>query len=411
MIVLLILLSFKLVTLKIISAGLIGSGSIEPWKILIIFFGSALIATSADKSGIFDHISVAILNRGRGRGILLLLLTYCLSWSLSVFASNDVVILTLTPIIFYFSRYSNVNIIPLLFAEFIAANNGIFFITGNPVDTIIATSLHIDQLNYLRNTILPTLALSITSFFLLYTYFRKTLTKKYKIISLSKSVRNWTDAKLSLAMLAAVMFFLLISGLIKIELWIIILVGSLFFAIKDTALPFFYFHKLFEHAHGKFWRLHQTMIGMPWEILPFILTMFILMESLAVHGFFNFVSTWLSSLLTNNILQSSLIFGLFSLLTENIINNQPMAIMFSHIFANPALQISPQIFKVGLYAVILSGNAGASLTMVGSLAGLMWYKILKNKGLTITYWQFFKVGLFVVLPALLISFVVLAFTI
>lgn len=400
----------KLISFNIIIAGIIGSDVIEPWKILIIFFGSALISTSADKSGIFDHISVSILNKGRGRGFLLLFITYCLAWVLSIFVSNDIVILTLTPIIFYFSRYSNVNIIPLLFAEFIAANNGIFFITGNPVDTIIATSLHISQIDYILATITPTLVLSILSFLLLCVYFRKTITKQYKIEELSRSVRNWVDAKISLGLLILVILFLLISSYIKVELWIIILFGALLFAIKDLLIPFFFRHKLFEHAHGKFWRLYQTIIGMPWEILPFILTMFILMEALAVNGIFNLIVSWLMPIVQNSILRASLFFGVFSLITENIINNQPMAIMFSHIFTNSAFQVSPQVFKASLYSVILSGNAGASLTLVGSLAGLMWYKILKNKGLTINYWQFAKVGFFVVLPAVILSFLVLVLT-
>lgn len=410
LLVLFVLLVSKLLSFKVAIAGIIGSGVIEPWKILIIFFGSALISISTDKSGIFDHISVSILNRGRGRGILLLFITYCLAWCLSIFASNDIVILTLTPIIFYFSRYSNINVIPLLFAEFIGANNGIFFITGNPVDTIIATSMGLNQIDYILATILPTLVLSLTCFLLLWFYFRKTITKQYKIENISKSVRNWVDAKVSLALLITVIVFLLISSYLKFELWMIILTGSLAFVIKDLAIPFFFRHKLFEHAHGKFWRIYQTVVGMPWEILPFILTMFILMEALAANGVFSWLVSFLLPMAQHSIFKASLVFGISSLIVENIINNQPMAIMFSHIFADSAFQVSPQMFKISLYSVILSGNAGASLTIVGSLAGLMWHKILRNKGLTINYLQFAKVGFFVVFPALILSFLVLVLT-
>ncbi|MCX6792451.1 MAG: SLC13 family permease [Candidatus Falkowbacteria bacterium] len=408
--VLLFTILFGLVDFNTIAQGILGSGTIIPWKVLIIFFGSAFISISADKSGIFDHISVLFLNKARGRGVVLFVITYCFAWFLSVFASNDIVILTLTPIVFYFSIYSNVNVIPLLFAEFIAANNGIFFITGNPVDTIIATSLNIDQTSYIINTISPTIVLSLVSLVLLFLYFRKVITKNYKVKNLLRSVRNWFDAKLSMVLLIAVIACLLISSYLKMDLWLIVLCGFGLFVIKDLFIPFLYHHKLFESAHGKLWRIHQTIVGMPWDILPFILTMFILMVALDQNGFFNIISIWLTQVVQTSSLKASLVFGVLSLLTENMVNNQPMAIMFSHIFTNANLQISPKAFKAGLYAVILAGNAGASLTMVGALAGLMWQKILRHKGMVISYWDFTKVGLFVVLPSVIISFFVLAFT-
>lgn len=407
-IALLIALAFNVIDFDLIIKGIVGNGIIQPWKILIIFFGSAFISVSADNSGIFDYISVAVLNKGKGRGILLFIITYCFAWFLSIFASNDIVILTLTPIIFYFSVYSNINVLPLLFAEFIAANNGIFFITGNPVDTVIATALNIDQISYLQITILPTIILSIISLVLLYFFFRKTITKNYEIKELKRPVDSWIDANTSLIILSIIIFLLVISSFIKLELWIVILIGVFVFIVKDLLIPFFYTHKLFEESYGKFWRLYRTIYYMPLDILFFILAMFIFVTAIGYYGFFDSISIALSQFFQHSVFGASLGFGLLSLITENIINNQPMAIIFSNIFSNPFFQVSPQVFKASVFSVVLAGNAGASLTLVGSLAGLMWVKILKQRGTIITHMQFAKVGFSTVLPAVVISFLILA---
>lgn len=404
-------LIFHLINFHLILSGIIGNGLISPWKVLIIFFGSALISISADKSGIFDHISVAVLNRGKGRGFLLFIITYCFAWFLSIFASNDIVILTLTPIIFYFSIYSNINVIPLLFAEFIAANNGIFFITGNPVDTIIATALNINQLDYITITIIPTLILSLISLLLLIFYFRKSITRKYEVKILQRPIDNWADAGSSLVIISLTLILLVLSSFLNLELWIVILIGVIAFIVKDLIIPFFYSHKLFEGEHGKFWRIYQTIHAMPWDILSFILTMFILVAAMDHYKLFDAISSLLAHLVNSSVLYTSVVFGFASLIVENIINNQPMAMIFSNIFSNHFFQVSPKIFKASVYSVVLAGNAGASLTLVGSLAGLMWKHILKRKGTTITHCQFARVGFATVLPAVIISFLVLIFVI
>lgn len=407
-IALLIALATHLIDFELILKGVIGNGVTQPWKVLVIFFGSAFISVSADRSGIFDYFSVSVLNRGKGRGILLFIITYCFAWLLSVFASNDIVILTLTPIIFYFSIYSNVNVLPLLFAEFIAANNGIFFITGNPVDTIIATALNIDQISYIQITILPTIVLSVVSLVLLYFFFRKKITRKYEVRDLKRPVDSWIDANASWIILLFTVALLITSSFLKLEIWMVVLIGVFAFIIKDLIVPFFYKHKLFEEVYGKFWRLYRTIYDMPWEIFPFILTMFIFVTAMDYYNFFDSISLALSQLVQHSVWGASFGFGFLSLFTENIINNQPMAIIFSNIFTNSFFQVSPQILKASVFSVVLAGNAGASLTIVGSLAGLMWKKILKQRGTIITHGQFAKVGFATVLPAVLISFLVLA---
>ncbi|CAG8549659.1 24302_t:CDS:2 [Cetraspora pellucida] len=55
-----------------------------------------------------------------------------------------------------------------------------------------------------------------------------------------------------------------------------------------------------------------------------------------------------------------------------------------------APHVTPAIRQGCIYALIIGSNIGACLTIVGALAGLMWDKILKDKGEKIGYWQFVR---------------------
>lgn len=407
-ILLLFFLLFKIVTFSNIFNGIIGSPqTIEPWKVLIIFFGAAFMSVSADKSGLFEHISSKVLSKANGRGILLFALTFFFSWFLAIFTSNDVVILTVTPIVFYFSLYSNLNVIPLLFACLIGANNGIFLMTDNPADIVLATSLGIDQVSFIQGTFLPSLVALVVSFLLLYFYFRKEITEKYIQKNMIKPVHSWFDAKSSLYLLIAFIIAMIVSGYIHIQIWVIVLFFIILFVIKDITIAYIQPHKLFESAHGKLWRLRQSFLSIPWDILPFLIVMFTLINVLSHWGLFDS----LGSYITNNIhtkLQASFSFGFAGLIFANIINNHPSSLLLASLFKNSFFNLAPDLLRTGALAVILSTAIGGSLTFVGSLGAFMWKKILGDRGIKISYIQFAKVGLCVIPLAMLCALVVLA---
>jgi len=49
-----------------------------------------------------------------------------------------------------------------------------------------------------------------------------------------------------------------------------------------------------------------------------------------------------------------------------------------------------------MFALIAGSNYGANFTFLGALAGIMWSKILRTKGVNdITFWRFVKYGLII----------------
>ncbi|KAJ3206620.1 hypothetical protein HDU67_008044 [Dinochytrium kinnereticum] len=116
---------------------------------------------------------------------------------------------------------------------------------------------------------------------------------------------------------------------------------------------------------------------LPWSILPFSLSMFILVESLSST---NWISTLARALtiLSPNHFASTFTIGIITVLLCSLLNNLPASILLSRVLLHPAYNVHPATKVGALYALVAGANLGACLTISGSLAGIMWLEILRG---------------------------------
>jgi len=394
---------------EILHSAIIGYGSLRPWEIIIIFFSVAYASVSTDITGIFDFIAYKIVRWANGHGMKLFTFFYLFACLLTAFTSNDIVILTLTPIIFYLGKHAKINVVPLLFAEFFGANTlSMLLYIGNPTNIIVGNALHLNFLEYTKVMWLPTIVAAVLNIVLLWLIFRKSITLQYKINQTHVAhVRNWLDAVISLSLLFAMLVTLSLSSNINLPIWVITSIFAGIFIIEDLIFSTYYYFRSIHVTPTQLEKLE--MIGkipkiknefflaikrMPWKILPLVVSFFILVATLNYYG----IIDWLVSIVIpwcNSLGASIFSLGTLSLISVNIINNQPASVLFSYLLVNPGFGITPTNQLAGAYALIIASNLGANITLIGALAGLMWKKILKDKGIEISYWQFFKKGLII----------------
>ncbi|KAJ1735068.1 hypothetical protein LPJ72_002045 [Coemansia sp. Benny D160-2] len=129
---------------------------------------------------------------------------------------------------------------------------------------------------------------------------------------------------------------------------------------------------------------------LPYNIVPFSIGMFILVESLSEQGWTPRLS-WLLKRMCPSVAPAVFIVGIVTSLACNIMNNLPMTIIFTRALKHQIFgQVSASTRKGALFALIIGSNLGANFTLVGSLAGLMFQGIARQKKRNIGYLRFLR---------------------
>lgn len=111
--------------------------------VILLILSFAYLSISLDISGFFRAAAAAVVGLARGNGHRLLVYIYLLASGLTYFTSNDIVIISMTPIIMHVGDCSNIkNVVPLLVTQFIAANTASMgLLVGSPTNLILGTML------------------------------------------------------------------------------------------------------------------------------------------------------------------------------------------------------------------------------------------------------------------------------
>ena len=104
-----------------LGAALVADSAINPIKILVLFISMTILSIFLDELGFFRYLANVALKRAGTSQLKLFMLLYVTVSILTVFTSNDIIILSFTPFICYFAKNAKISPLPFLAAEFVAA--------------------------------------------------------------------------------------------------------------------------------------------------------------------------------------------------------------------------------------------------------------------------------------------------
>ena len=361
--------------------ALVADTAVNPVKILVLFISMTVLSVFLDELGFFRYLAGVALRRARSGQKKLFMYLYITVSILTVFTSNDVIILSFTPFICYFCKHAKINPMPYLAAEFVAANTwSMALIIGNPTNIYLAGSYELDFVNYLKISIIPTLFAGACSFFCLYLLFRKKLSAPIEGEAEEVAIHDKFQLWVGIVHLSVCTVLLAVGSYIGLQMWIVSLSAavSLFVISAITALV----------RKVKPSELIGSIKRLPYELIPFILSMFVMIVILDQKG----ITQHIGAFLGEN--QHVLVYGVSSFFAANVLNNIPMSVLYSSIIAQSGAGL-PAVF-----ATVIGSNLGAYFTPVGALAGIMFSSIVNRQGLKFGYKDFLKIGVAVALPAL-----------
>ena len=377
--------AFTPLTLEKCWHGITGVGAVNPLKILTLFISVTAISIFLDEVGFFEFLACKVLKSAGSSKIKLFILLYVTVSILTVFTSNDIVILTFTPFILYFCKNANVKPTPFLISEFAAANTwSMMLMIGNPTNVYIASSAGITFTQYVSVMAIPTVFAGLATFAVLLLIFHKCLKEPIKKPAgqIEVRIKDKPLCILGITVLAVCTISLVISEYINIEMWIECAACAIFLIISTLLVCAI--------RHKKPVALGKALARVPYSLIPFVLGMFVVVLALNNCG----ATTYIAQVFNYSPLIE---YGIGSFLASNMVNNIPMSVLFSSVIQ------AGNGGNAAIYASIIGSNIGALLTPVGALAGIMFSSITKKGGEKFSNLTFMKYGVCVSLAGLAAS--------
>ena len=355
------------------------------YKTLFLLFGMMVVIGFLRLSGFFQQMTTSALQRIR-TPVGLLALTITLSGVLSAFLINDIVCLTLTPLVLHLARRLRFDPIPHLIALATAANIGSTgTITGNPQNIYIGSHSGIPYLRFAER-LLPVAAIGLLLNFLVVAFvYRRSLFRQAvgesvppeeegAVTSMGTVAHNSPSEEppgdtnhrslrrksVAVTLTAVILFF---TGL-PLEL---IALGAAAVLLLGRTRP----EKIYREVD--------------WSLLVMFTGLFIVVHAFQIH----IVSLWDINGFRVLLQRPVDLLSLVSAGLSNLVSNVPTVLLME-----PVLQAVPQVSRETAWlALAMSSTFAGNLTVLGSVANLIVVENARREGVTVSFWEYCKVGM------------------
>ena len=369
------------------------------WNATATFIAIIIISLLLDEAGFFEWAALHVARWGGGKGRLLFALIVLLGASVSALFANDGAALILTPIVMAmlvalgFSPAATLAFV--MAAGFIADVASLPLVISNLVNIVSADFFKIGFNDYALVMIPVNIAAIIAALAVLLLYFRRSIPDHYDVTQLehpSEAIRDAATFRVGWVVLV-----LLLIGFFSLEpLGVPVSAVAAAGALLLLAVA----------ARGQVISTRKVLREAPWQIVIFSLGMYLVVYGLRNEGLTEHIARLLDYFAQGGIWGAVFGTGILTALLSSVMNNMPTVLVGA--LSIDATNATGVVKDAMIYANVIGCDLGPKITPIGSLATLLWLHVLARKGMTITWGYYFRVGIVLTVPVLLVTLAALA---
>ena len=369
------------------------------WNATATFIAVIIVSLLLDEAGFFEWAALHVARWGGGKGRNLLVLTVLLGALVSTLFNNDGAVLILTPIVMAmllalgFSAASTLAFV--MAAGFIADVGSLPLVVSNLVNIVSSDFFNIGFNRYASVMVPVAVVAVLSALAMLLIYFRRDIPAHYNAVQLRpphEAIKDVATFRMGWVVLG-----LLLVGFFGLEpLGVPVSATAAVCAALLLAVA----------ARGHVISIHKVLRGAPWQVVVFSLGMYLVVYGLRNQGLTAYLATLLDIFATGGVWGAAFGTGLLAALLSSVMNNMPTVLIAA--LSIDASHATGAVKEAMVYANVIGSDLGPKITPIGSLATLLWLHVLAGKGVVISWGYYFKVGIVLTLPVLLMTLAALA---
>lgn len=369
------------------------------WNATATFIAVIIISLLLDEAGFFEWSALHVARWGGGRGRKLFALIVLLGASVAALFANDGAALILTPIVIAMLQALGFSAAAMLAfvmaAGFIADVASLPLVVSNLVNIVSADFFKIGFNDYAAVMVPVNIAAVLTALAVLLRYFYRDIPAAYDSAQLKPPRQAIRD--LATFRFGWVVLVLLLVGFFGLEpLGVPVSAVAAAGALLLLAVA----------GRGCVISTRKVLREAPWQIVIFSLGMYLVVYGLRNQGLTSQLALLLDVFAAGGVWGAAFGTGFLTALLSSVMNNMPTVLVGA--LSIEASQATGAVRQAMIYANVIGSDLGPKITPIGSLATLLWLHVLARKGMTITWGYYFKVGVVLTIPVLVVALGALA---
>lgn len=371
------------VVLGLVPVREVGAIVWETHDALLLLLGMMALSACAEKAGFFDWAAALSAKAGRGSVRGLYFAVFLVGTLVTAFLSLDATAIVLTPIVYGMVVKLRLRPLPFVFACTYTANTASLFLPVSNLTNLLAyNAFDMDFVRFGLVMLLPATLAVAANFAVFMFIFRGDLNGNYEQTE-PPEAGNRAFFRLAAVGIGAVLVAFFLSPVFGFPIGLAALVGGAGVAVVSVVFGWL--------------PLKQLAGEISWGLFVLVIGLFIVVRGAQDAGLTSFVGEGMAAIGGDGFFQ---ILGVATgaALGSNVVNNVPMTLL---VINGAESIVGGGDFGV-VYAALIGTNVGPNLTIVGSLATLIWLSIVRGRGVEVGAIDYLKIGL-ISTPPILIS--------